>query len=95
MEQGFTTRCSFKNSDLNKTYELFRRSDKEDGKYLMTTMPRSNTTRTFEDNNPVVEYRWKNKQVLQITLNYAGGVTTHTFTRQGKDTVLTLHYSPD
>lgn len=95
MEQGFTIRCSFKNSDLNKTYEFFRRNDKEDGKYLLAVMPRSNTERTFQDNHPIVEYHWKNKQALQITLNYTGGVTTHTFTQKGKDTVLTLHYSPD
>lgn len=94
MEIGFTTRCTFKNSDVEKAYTFFRLHDQE-GKYLAASMPRRNTKQNFETEQLSVEYQWQGKQKLLVMLHYAGGENAHTFTQQGKDTRLNLFYSPD
>ncbi|MBW0435665.1 hypothetical protein HGB47_18835 [Leptospira yasudae] len=91
MENGFKTRCIYKNKELKAAYESFIQTD-EDGKYLQKQIPQSDLTK---GEDPTVEYKWQQKSKLSVTLTFPGGVTTIRFEEKGKNTEILKHMSPD
>ena len=92
-EMEWTDTCYYKNMTILDVYNamafqpyyVFREKIKV-GKNFSTF---------YKDKDVEVEYKWKDKNKLEITQNFAGGVTTYTFIYQGNKTKVIALYSAD
>ncbi|OXA84047.1 hypothetical protein [Flavobacterium hercynium] len=90
-------KCMFKNTNLKSIYdELISGDDESDFKYLSKVLPVTNETVSVNQNGIMdIDYKIFNLKKVEITMNYAGGVTT-VLLEEIKNTVKrTITYSAD
>jgi len=90
-------KCVFKNTNLKSIYdELISGDDESDFKYLSKVLPVANESVSVNQNGIMdIDYKIFNSKKVEITMNYAGGVTTVLLEEINNTVKRTITYSAD
>ena len=97
MENGFSTECFFRNSNLEQAYDAYilRNKYNDDGKWLEPKLPLEDLVKDGTDYPISIVYKYSKKDELTVDLIFPGGETTIVFAQEFNDVKVSSIHSPD
>ena len=97
MENGFTEECVYFKSTLAEAYASFRLRNiqNDNGKYLEAIMPKKEFKASFKEYPTDIVYHYPSPEIMNVEINFPGGVTYITFKQEGHSVKVTTVNAPD